>query len=185
MVPMTELWLPILLSAVSVFFASSIFHMVLPLHKKDYKKLPNEDKVLEALRGEPLETGMYPFPYCLDPKDMGKPEVMAKFKQGPVGFVTVAPTGLPAMGKLLGSWFVFSLALSAYVAYIAGRTLSPDATYLAVFRVVGAIAFLGYSGGQFIDSIWKSEPWSNTFRHVFDGLVYALLTAGVFGWLWP
>jgi len=22
-------------------------------------------------------------------------------------------------------------------------------------------------------------------KHAFDGLVYGLLTAGVFGWLWP
>jgi len=33
MVPLTSLWAPILLSAVIVFVASSIMHMVLPFHR--------------------------------------------------------------------------------------------------------------------------------------------------------
>lgn len=185
MVPLTELWLPILLSAVIVFIASSIVHMVLPFHKKDYKKLPQEDKLLEALQGEPLPPGVYPFPYCADPKEMGSPEMLEKYKTGPVGLLHVIPSGPPNMGKLLGLWFVFCLVLGFYVAYVAGRTLAPGTDYLAVFRVVGAVTFLGYAGGQVLGSIWKGEPWSNTFRHVIDSLIYALLTGGVFGWLWP
>jgi len=27
--------------------------------------------------------------------------------------------------------------------------------------------------------------WGTTLKSVFDGLVYALFTAGAFGWLWP
>ena len=44
------LWLPILLSAVLVFVASSIIHMASPWHKSDYPKMPNEDGVMDALR---------------------------------------------------------------------------------------------------------------------------------------
>ena len=50
MVPITALWLPILLSAVIVFVASSIIHMLLPIHKSDYRQLPEEDRVLGTLR---------------------------------------------------------------------------------------------------------------------------------------
>ena len=50
MVPLTSLWLPILLSAVVVFAASSIIHMVLPYHRNDFKKLPDEEGFLAALR---------------------------------------------------------------------------------------------------------------------------------------
>ena len=32
---------------------------------------------------------------------------------------------------------------------------------------------------------WKMKPCKMTLKHAFDGLVYALLTAGIFGWLWP
>jgi len=57
MVPLTALWLPILLSAVIVFVASSIIHMVLPIHKSDYRKLPEEDRVLETLRAAGVTPG--------------------------------------------------------------------------------------------------------------------------------
>ena len=48
MVSVTALWLPILLSAVIVFVASSIIHMVLPFHRKDYRPVPSEDGVMDA-----------------------------------------------------------------------------------------------------------------------------------------
>lgn len=41
-----SLWVPILLSAVIVFVASSILHMVLPIHRSDYKKVAKEDEFL-------------------------------------------------------------------------------------------------------------------------------------------
>jgi hypothetical protein len=29
------------------------------------------------------------------------------------------------------------------------------------------------------------RSWIRTLKSMFDGLIYALLTASVFGWLWP
>lgn len=185
MVPITDLWLPILLSAVIVFVASSIIHMVLPYHRSDYRKLPEEDKVLDALRAVGVTPGpMYHFPHCTQ-KEMKSPEAVEKFKRGPVGLLTVIPSGPPAMGKYLAKWFLFCVLISVFVAYLTGRTRGSGAEYLEVFRVAGTAAFLGYAAAQIQDSIWKGQPWSVTFKHVFDGLIYALLTAGTFGWLWP
>jgi hypothetical protein len=185
MVSLTALWLPIVLSAVAVFIASSIFHMVLPLHRKDYGKLPNEDKLLEAMRNEGVSPGNYAFPCPADPKDMHSPEMIEKYKRGPVGMVNVLPTGSPAMGKYLVQWFIFCLVIGVFAAYLTGRTTAPGADYLAVFRVAGTTAFLGYAVSDAVNSIWRGQWWSTTFRHMFDGLVYALLTGGIFGWLWP
>ncbi len=185
MVYLTTLWLPILLSAVVVFVASSVMHMVLKYHRSDYQKLPNEDALLEALRGQRLAPGVYPFPCAPDPKDMKSPAMMEKYKQGPVGILTVVPVGPPAMGKYLVLWFVYCLVISLFAAYVAGRTLGMGTAYLAVFRIAGTVAFVGYAAGNLVDSIWKGQPWGTTVKHIFDGLIYALLTAGVFGWLWP
>jgi hypothetical protein len=185
MVPITALWLPILLSAVIVFVASSILHMVLPIHKSDYRKLPDEDRVLDALRAAGVTPGRtYHFPFTTH-QEMKKPEVVEKFKRGPVGLLNVIPSGPPAMGKYLGQWFVYCLVVSFFVAYLTGRTRPPGAHYLGVFRVAGTAAFLGYALAQIQDSIWKGQSWGVTFKHVFDGLIYGLLTAGTFGWLWP
>jgi hypothetical protein len=184
MVGLMSLWIPILLSAVIVFIASSIIHMVLPYHRSDYKQLADEDKVLAAIRAASPSPGLYVFPYCTH-KDMKSPAILEKQKQGPVGSMTVIQSGPPNMGKYLGTWFAYCVIIGIFTAYVTGRTVAPGAHYLAVFRVAGTVAFMAYGVGQVSDAIWKNQPWSNTIKHVFDGLIFALLTAGTFGWLWP
>ena len=184
MVALAALWLPILLSAVFVFIASSVIHMVLTYHRSDYRQLPDEDKIRATLRAAGLQPGLYHFPYCTH-KDMNSPAAQEKFKEGPVGFVTVIPSGPPAMPKFLGQWFVFCLLASFFVGYLAAHTVAHGTPYLAVFRVVGTAAFLVYGLGNFVNGIWRGQPWSTVFKEVFDGLIYALLTASTFGWLWP
>jgi len=184
MVSLAALWLPIVLSAVIVFVASSIMHMVLPYHRSDYQQLPEEEKVLAALRGVGLKRGLYHFPYCTH-KEMKLPATVEKFKQGPVGLLTVFPSGPVNLPKYLVQWFVFCLVIGFFVGYLTGHTVAEGAPYLKVFRVAGTAAFLGYGLGNLSNGIWKGQPWSNTIKEMFDGLIYGLLTAGTFGWLWP
>jgi hypothetical protein len=185
MVSITALWLPILLSAVIVFVASSIIHMFLPIHKSDYRKLPEEDKVLDALRAAGVTPGRtYHFPFCTH-KEMKSPAVVEKFKRGPVGLLTVIPSGVPAMGKFLGQWFLYCVVVSVFTAYLTGRTRPAGTEYLEVFRVAGTTAFLAYAAALIQDAIWRGQSWGVTFKHVLDGLIFGLLTAGTFGWLWP
>jgi hypothetical protein len=185
MVSIGALWLPILLSAVAVFVASSLSHMVLKLHRKDYRPLANQDEAMAVLRAGAPEPGTYFFPYCADPKEAATPEMQERFKQGPVGMMNILPSGPPAMGKNLGLWFLYTVIVGVFVAYLGGRTLAPGAEYLAVFRFAGTVAFLPYVVAGMVDSIWKAQPWATTCRHMIDGTVYSLLTAGFFGWLWP
>jgi hypothetical protein len=173
------------LSAVAVFVVSSIMHMVLTYHRADVHRLPNEDRVLEVIRGGNLTPGVYFYPYSASAKEMGTPEMVEKFKRGPVGMLTALPSGPPVMPKLLALWFVYSLLIGVFVAYVASRTLAPGVEYLSVFRLAGTVAFLGYAGQEMANSIWRGQPWGTTVRNTIDGLVYALVTAGVFGWLWP
>jgi hypothetical protein len=184
MVPLSALWLPIVLSAVIVFVASSVMHMVLPYHKSDYQKLPDEDKVLPVLRTAGLKRGLYIFPFTTH-KDMKSPAVIEKYNQGPVGMMTVFPSGPPVMPKFLGLWLGHCLIIGFFVAYLAAHTVVPETHYLRVFRVVGTAAFLAYGLGNLSNGIWKGQTWSVTIKEVIDGRVYALLTAGTFGWLWP
>jgi hypothetical protein len=184
MVSLTVLWLPILVSAVIVFVASSIIHVVLPYHRSEYHQLPDEDKLLAALRATSLKRGFYTFPFCTH-KDMKSPATLEKLKQGPVGTLTVYPSGPPNLGKFLGLWFAYCLIIGVFVAYLAGHTVTPGAHYPVVFRVVGTAAFLAYGLGTLSNGIWKGQPWSMVLKESFDGLIFALLTAGTFGWLWP
>ncbi len=184
MVPLAALWLPILLSAVIVFIASSIMHTVLPYHRGDYRQLPDEDKTMAVLRAAGLTRGLYVFPFGTH-KDMKTPAIQEKYRQGPVGMMTVFPVGPPVMPKFLAQWFGYCLIIAFFVGYLAGHTVAPGANYLAVFRVAGTAAFLAYGLGQLGNAIWKGQTWGMTTKEVVDGLVYGLLTAGTFGWLWP
>lgn len=183
-VPLTSLWIPIILSAVIVFVASSVLHMVFKYHQKEYRQLPNEEKVLDALRPLGLTPGLYTFPYTTH-QDMKLPATIEKFKQGPVGFISVLPSGQVNMGKFMGLWLGFCIVVSFFVAYLTGRTVASGTDYLAVFRVAGTAAFLAYGVGNLSNGIWHGLPWGMVLKEAFDGLIFALLTAGTFGWLWP
>jgi hypothetical protein len=182
---LVDLWLPILLSAVFVFVVSSVLHMLIPIHKGDHRALPNEAAVLDALRRHGVQPGAYMFPCPSSMKDMGSPEMLAKYEQGPVGWINVMPNGAPAIGRNLLQWFVLSLAISAVCAYVAAFALQPGAEYLRVFRLTGTLAVMAYATGTFSESIWKGQAWSTAAKFAFDGLVYGLVTAGTFAWLWP
>lgn len=184
MVSLAALWLPILLAAVIVFVASSIIHMVLPYHRNNYKKLPDEDNLRKVLRAANIAPGLYHTPFCTH-KEMNTPEAKAKFAEGPVALMTVFPSGPVNMGKFLGLWFVYCVVVGVFVAYLAAHTVTPGAPYRHVFRVVGTAAFMAYGVGTLANGIWKGQPWSVVIKEAFDGLIYALLTAGTFGWLWP
>jgi hypothetical protein len=177
--------LPILVSAVIVFFASFIMHMVLTYHRSDYRELPDEDRVTDALRGANVTPGPdYFFPYGSF-KEMKSAPMIEKMKRGPVGFVTMLPSGPPAMSKNLVQWFLYCAVISIFAAYLSARTLAPGAAFLQVFRVVGILSLLGYGAAHAQESIWGGRSWVVTLKHLFDSLIFAGLTAGTFGWLWP
>ena len=180
-----SLWLPVIVSAVVVFVASSILHMVLKYHKADYKALPGEDPVREALGKANPAPGVYVTPHCADMKQMKEPAFKEKYEKGPVALLTVFPKGLPQMPKLLSLWFGFCLLVNFVAAYVARHTLQPGADGLEVMRITGTVAFAGYAVSHLSDSIWKGQPWSNTLRAVIDGAIYALLTGFTFRLLWP
>jgi hypothetical protein len=185
MISLTALWLPILLSAVIVFVVSSIIHMVLPWHKGDYPKVANEDKLMDAVRPLAIAPGDYMVPRPASMQDMKSPEFAEKMKKGPVMMLTVFPSGPTSMGRNLGMWFVYLLVISTFAAYIASRALPMGAHYLQVFRFAGATAFIGYAAALWQMSIWYRRAWSITIKSTIDGLIYGMLTAGTFGWLWP
>jgi hypothetical protein len=179
------LWLPILLSSAIVFAASSAIHMVLPWHKNDYRKAQKEDEVMDALRPLAIPPGDYMVPLPSSMKEMRSPEYTEKFKKGPVLVLTVMPNGPASMVKSLVFWFLYIAVIGILAAYVAGRALGAGAEYRQVFRFAGAVAFIGYSAALWQMSIWYGRSWVTTIKATVDGLLYALLTAAVFGWLWP
>lgn len=184
MVPILSLWLPILLSAVLVFVASALIHMVLGYHAGDFAPLPREEEVMDALRGFQIPPGEYVMPHAATPAAMKDPVYVQKVEKGPVAFLTVF-TGSMSMGAQFAQWFAFCVLVGIFAAYLTGRALLPGAEYMEVFRFSGTVAFVAYALALWQSSIWYRRKWSTTLKSTLDGLIYGLLTAGVFGWLWP
>ncbi|HUR26847.1 MAG TPA: hypothetical protein VM509_01565 [Planctomycetota bacterium] len=178
----SDLIVPILLSAVLIFVASSLIHAVLKLHNGEFRKLSNEEEVRAVLRKGGVSQGMYITPHCHEGKMT--PEFMKKFEEGPNTVIYVRPTKVN-MGVFLGKWFAYTVVVSLIAGYVARAVLHPGASYLQVFQVVGVTSWLAYAWQGPSDSIWAGKPWRSTIGAMLDGLLYACLTAGAFGWRWP
>jgi hypothetical protein len=185
MITLADLWLPIALSAVFVFIVSSLMHIFIPIHRGDHKKLPGEEQVLEAIRIQGVTPGAYMFPRPESMKQMSSPEMVQKYNEGPVGHLTLLRNGPPMIGKSLVLWFLYSVLLSFFIGYITKLGLGRGEEYMTVFRMTGTIAVLCYAVPYLENSIWKGQKWGVTFKFVFDGIIYGLVTAGTFSWLWP
>jgi hypothetical protein len=185
MVSLAALWLPIVVSAVLVFIVSSVLHMLLTYHRGDYLKFSNEDEVRAAIRAGSPSPGQYLLLHAMGPNALKEPSMIEKFKQGPSGLVFIRQSGIPNMGPLLVQWFIYMLVVSLFAGYVASATLPTGTPYLKVFQVVGTVAFVSYAAARTQSVIWQGEPWTVAIKEMIDGLIYGLLTAGVFGWLWP
>jgi len=182
MIPLTTLWLPILLSVVFVFIASNILHMAIPgWHRGDYGKLPDEQSALSAFAT--AKSGQYIAPN-VNWNKLPKEE-REKMMQGPMAFILLRNPGKFAFPAALVSYFIYTLVVTILIAYVGATTLRPGTTFWDVFRVIGTAGILAYAFQSINDSIWYGKPWSSTTKDIIDGVIYGLLTAGTFGWLWP
>jgi hypothetical protein len=185
MVSLAALWLPIIVSALLVFVASTLVHMVLKYHQSDYTKLSNEDAVRAAILSGKPEPRQYVVPYASGPEEMKTPEWQKKYADGPNVVLNIKAPGPLSMGSSMTQWFVFILIVSALVAYVASGSILWGAPFRHVFRVVGMVAFLAYGAGQIPGAVWMGKPWSIAIKELIDAVIYGAVTAAAFAWAWP
>jgi hypothetical protein len=183
MVSMTALILPIVISAVLAFIVSALVWTVGPHHKTEWKGVPNEEGARTAMRG--IIPGLYMIPWAGSQQARNEPAFIKKMAEGPVAFITVSGPRSMSMGPMMVQSLIYNLIVSAVIAYVAIHALPVGAPYLKVFQVVGTVSWLAYGFGVVPESIWFGRPWSSALMQLFDALLYALVTAGAFGWRWP
>ena len=183
MTVLLTLWLPIVVSALFVFVVSSIIHMALPWHQGDYRKMPNEDQVMDALRPFKIPRGDYLVPRGDSMKDMKTPEFKARRQRGPV-FTATFMSGEMAVGRSMFLWFVYLLVISYFTAYVGAHAGAFSPVSVHSRRIIGITAFLGYGGALCQASIWFQRSWGTTIRSLIDSVIYAAVTAATFAWLW-
>ncbi len=185
MVSLSALWLPILVSAVAVFIVGFVLNMLMPHHRSDFSKVENEDGLQDAIRNHGMTKGQYYIPYANTAQMMKDPDFVKRAERGPVAFIHVVDNGVGPKPQQLGIYFLHLLVVGFFVAYVSGLAMGEGTSYLKVFQIAGTTAILAHCGALIGNSIWWGFTWSSTFKHVFDGVLYGLVTAGVFGWLWP
>ena len=178
------LWLPIIVSTIVVYLAMMVFNMLLPLHWKDFAPVEDEDGLLEALRSRNVTRGQYYFPFANSREGMASPEWKEKVNRGPVGITLIHRSGTSMTRQLVGQ-LILTFAIAIAAGYMGTAALGTGAPYLEVFQATGTAAFLGHAGAHFTYAIWYGFGWGATWMRAAEGLIYGLLTAGVFGWLWP
>jgi len=183
MVSLAQLWLPILVAAVACHLTGFLVWVVLPHHRSDYSPLPDEAAARNLFKGK-LVPGQYIMPHS-DQKSWNSPEVVAKRNEGPNAFMVVLPNGMGNMGAQMVKNLLFHAVVSLFVAYIAAVTLAPGTEYLRVFQVTGTAAFMAYGFTWGHQVIWFGRPGKVAVKDALDGLLMALMTAGIFGWRWP
>ena len=178
-----DLWLPILLSAVGVWFASAIFWMVLPHHQKDSTALPDEDRFIVALKEMGIGPGNYGFPFCADKAARKDAEIMRKWKEGPKGFMTVL--GDMNMGKNMALCAFVYVIIGVFIAYLASLAVPPLASFSEVFQFTATAGVLAHLFGWICGGIWFSMSKNSMIANAFDSVVYGLMTGLIFALLWP
>ena len=111
---LTQLWLPIVVSAAAVWVASAVIWMALPHHKKDWTKLPDEDAFRNYVKAAGIAPGNYGYPHFGSGKDCHTPEAKAKWESGPIGMLSV--WGKISMGRNMLLTFLVFLAVSVVIA---------------------------------------------------------------------
>jgi hypothetical protein len=181
--PLTSLWLPIVVSSVALFVVSMVVCMVLPYHRGDWKKLADDEPILTALRAQKPAAGLYLLPSC-KPEELRSPEVEARYDRGPWG-VLIVPTGKPSMGRAAGLWFAMMLAISVCIGYVVSHLAGAGADGATVFRFVAVMAFTVFAVSAVPGTVWEGKPASVALKGVLDAILYALTMGAVFRFLWP
>lgn len=182
---LSDLWLPIIVSGIGVFFMSALVWTVLLHHKAEFAPVANEGAVMDALRAGGITPGRYVIPHMGDRTRMQTPEGKALLERGPIAYFTVQRPGMPDMGPMMLQSLVSATVISLFVAYLAWHALPPAAAYLEVFRITGTATFMAYALGAVSESIWFARPWKSLMLNTVDSLLYAGVAGGIFGWLWP
>jgi len=180
-------WLPILLSAVAVWFISMIFGMALPHHKKDWIALPvppGEDSFMDYLRTSGIKPGNYLFPDFRSSEQLKSAKVEKALAEGPVGHLSVWKTPV-TMGDKMIATFIIYLIVSALIAYLTRVALPGAAPFAKVFQIAATAAILAYSFSFIPNALWFGAYKRTIVASVFDGIICGLATGAIFAWRWP
>ena len=181
--PFGSLWLPVLLTTVATFVACSLAWAVLPHHKNDFQKLPDEEGFRRVVG--PIAPGQYHVPWAATREDYKSAAWEAKVAEGPKGLLRIWPRGPIKMTGFLVKQAIYLFVTAFVIGYILRHALHAGDPAMDVFRMATSVALCAHCLALIPESIWFGKPWCATWKSVADGIAYALITGGIFAALWP
>jgi len=179
---LVDLWLPILIGTVVLFFLSFLFWAVLPHHFGDHGKIPNEDAFMEFLRSQNIPSGNYIFPCPDKASEQHEKANVEKYTAGPRGLLDVydMPVMPINMAKTI-LYFLVTVTTIGYITHVACPPGSEGLDFMRVFRIAGTIAILTYATSNVLNRVWfKKRVWTE----ILDGTIYGLVLGLIFAFLW-
>jgi len=177
---LVDLWLPIIVCTVVLFFASFAAWVILPHHFADKKRLPDQDAIMKIVEELKIPPGNYMFPYAGTKHEQNSKEFQEKYKAGPMGLLDVYE--LPSMPMNMVKTVIFFLITSAIIGYITYVACPPGTEFMKVFRVAGTIGILTHGSSGVLNGIWFKK---RLITDIIDGIVFGLLLGLIFALLWP
>ena len=175
-----DLWLPVLAAGLATHVMSALAWMVLPHHKPEWKRFPEEDKLLDLINEGPVPADQYMFPFAADTVEMKSEEFQQK--QGKCrGMLILWPTQLN-MGAAMGQTLAFFFFAAFCIGYVASLALEPGESFFQVFRVATTVGLLTHCLGIFPGVFWFKQ---RVLMDLADKVAYAIVTGLIFAALWP
>jgi len=180
---MTRLAVAALLGGIAMFVWGAISHMLTPLGEAGIRPLPAEAPVLDALRANVPEAGLYLFPGMDETArktEAGQAEWAQRYAAGPVGILVFRPQGeQPMNAKLFGVELLGDVLAAAVAAWVAthGRTFGRR---LALVTLLGLAAWASievsyWNWYGFPSSYVMAQLADQVGGFLFAGLVIAKL----------
>ncbi|MBS0186489.1 MAG: hypothetical protein JSS51_00370 [Planctomycetes bacterium] len=186
---LSQLWLPILISGVSVWIASFIAWMMIGHHRKDRDAIPGggEQAFMDTVTRMNIKPGNYGFPDFCQHDNLPRQERMAARKalydRRPMG--TLRVWGEMNMGVNMLVTFLFYLVTSAMIGYLTWAAFGRGASAGKIVQVAGTAGILAYCFASFPHDIWFQKKRRAMMMDWLDGIVFGLITGAIFAWLWP
>lgn len=180
---LVDLWLPILVGTIVLWFLSFFAWAVSPHHFSDNRKLDDEDALMQLLEEKNVPPGNYLFPYAGNPKEQSDKEYVERYTSGPRGQLNVY--AMPNMAANMGLTIVYFLVTVLTIGYITHVACPPgveETSFMKVFRIAGTIGVLNYASSGILHRIWfKARIWTG----VVDGVVYGIVLGVIYAGFWP
>ena len=178
-----DLWLPILVGTVVLWFMSFFFWAMAPHHFGDKSKVEDEEGLMSFLKQANVSAGNYFFPYCGSAKEQSDKEYIQRYTNGPRGTLNVYEMpNMPSNMIRTILYFFVTVFTIAYITHVACPPVEEASDFMKVFRIAGAIAVLTYATSGVLNRVWFTE---RMWTHIVDGIAYGVVLGLIFAAFWP